>query len=100
MTGQTNKSQWKDKLNTLLNSAQSELKRTTAIGIKLVSASQANSQLHEKLEELGKLAFSALEDKELQWHNPKVHDLVKEIQNLHATLEAYEEDVQQIKKGD
>ena len=100
MSRNSSQSQWKDKFHTLLNSAGSELKRTTAIGIKLVSASQANSQLHEKMEELGKLAAEKMEAGQLQWSDDKAQDILGEIKKLQATLEAYEEDVQHIKNSD
>lgn len=99
MSSNSSQSPWKNKFHTLLNSAGSELKRTTAIGIKLVSASQINSQLHEKLEALGKLTVEAMEAGQLQWGDEKAQDLLEQIKKLQTTLEAYEEDVRHIKNS-
>lgn len=90
---------WKGRFNDLLQSCQSELKRTTQIGMKMLSASQSNVQLHEAYEELGRLAKEALAAKELNWENARASELCESIQKLELELEGLEEEVQNIKKN-
>lgn len=99
MTENSNGSQWKNKIHGMLQSAGSELKRTTAIGIKMLSASQATTQMHEKFEELGKLTYEAINSGALDWNNEAVENLLVQISKLQETLETYEEDVQHIKNS-
>lgn len=99
MSENSNQSQWKNRFQDLLHTAQVEFKRTTAIGFKMLSASQATGQLHDKLEELGRLTQLALESGDLKWDNPQAHQLVEQIQKLQQMLVEYEMDVHQIKKS-
>ena len=46
--------QWKNKVQDILHTCQEELKRTTEIGKKMLSASSTNSELHSAYEELGR----------------------------------------------
>lgn len=90
---------WKAKFNDLVQSCQNELKRTTQIGMKMLSASQSNAQLHEKYEELGRLAMQALEKGEIEWKSVEVEELTEKIAKLRETLEGLEKDVADIKKN-
>ena len=53
---------WKNKFNDLLNTCQTELKKTTQIGMKMLSASQSNAKLHETYEALGLWLKEAIEN--------------------------------------
>lgn len=90
---------WKSKFNDMVQSCQNELKRTTQIGMKMLSASQSNAQLHEKYEELGRLAMSALENNEIEWKGVQVEELTEKIKQLRKTLEGLEKEVSDIKKN-
>jgi len=89
---------WKDRFNDLVQSAQSELKKTTKIGMKMISASHSNVQLHEAYEALGKWVLEEIEAKRVLVTKPKIQDLVDKIKTLENELESYEKDVQEIKK--
>lgn len=88
---------WKLKLQDLVNTAQSELKKTTAIGMKMISASQANSERHDIMEALGEAVLSAINSGELNWDNEEVKTLVEEANRLENELKNFEDDVQKIK---
>jgi len=90
--------QWKDRFNEIVQVCQEELKRTTEIGKKMLSASKTNTTLHESYEELGHLAFLALEKGELDWQSPRVKELVNSIKSCEFDLENIEKDVKDIKK--
>ncbi|MDD0854846.1 hypothetical protein HBN50_17210 [Halobacteriovorax sp. GB3] len=89
--------QWRSKFNDILNTCQEELKKTTEIGKKMLSASKTNTCLHESLEELGSLAFQALENGTLKWEDPDVRELVCKIRNCETELVSIEKDVNKIK---
>lgn len=89
--------QWKSKVQELFQVAQDELKRTTEIGKKMLTASKTNSSLHEAYEELGMLAAKAIENGTLNWNNERVKDLLAEIANCEKDLEVIESEVKKIK---
>jgi hypothetical protein len=91
---------WKIRLQSLLNVAQSELKKTTVIGKKMLSASQSNSLLKEDYEELGQLVREAIHSGELQWNHPRVSELLNQIHEREEELKKLEEDVQKIKQDE
>ncbi|MCO4756309.1 MAG: hypothetical protein KC478_17650 [Bacteriovoracaceae bacterium] len=90
---------WKKRFNELVQSCQTELKRTTQIGMKMFSASQSNVQLKESYEALGRMTKEAMDKGELTWDHTEATDLVDKIQTLQKELEELEEDVQNIKKS-
>lgn len=94
-----NQQDWKARFNDLAQSFQIELKRTTQIGMKMLTASQSNSQLHEHYEALGKLAKEAMDKGDLTWTNSEAKDLSTKIDELRSTLEELEQDVENIKKS-
>jgi len=94
----TTGSDWKTKVNTVLNSCQQELKRTTSIGKKMFSASRTNACMHESLEKLGALALKDMRDNKLAWDNPEVKDIVEQIEKCEVELHDIENEVTQIKK--
>lgn len=94
-----NEQDWKTRFNDLVQSCQNELKRTTQIGMKMLTASQSNMQLHESYEELGRLAKNALNDGSLSWGSSEARDLVEKIEGLEEELEGLEKEVHDIKKS-
>jgi polyhydroxyalkanoate synthesis regulator phasin len=90
--------QWKDRFNEIVQTCQEELKKTTEIGKKMLSASKTNTQLNESYEELGHLAFKAIEKGELTWDHMRVQELIKTIKTCEKDLEEIEKDVSNIKK--
>lgn len=89
---------WKEKFSDMLELCQVELKRTTEIGKKMLSASATNTLLHEKYEDLGKLALAALKDKSLNWENEDAGKLAEQIDQLELELTEFESEVEEIKK--
>ncbi len=85
------------KFTELVSIAGQELKKTTAIGKKMISASRSNSSLHDCYEQLGILVMKEVNSGQLKWENKKAHELIKEIEGLKNELEQFEEDVQKIK---
>lgn len=90
--------QWKDRFSEIVQVCQEELKRTTEIGKKMLSASKTNTALHESYEELGHLAFIALESGDLNWDSERAKELVNSIKSCECDLENIEKDVNEIKK--
>lgn len=88
---------WMNKFSDLLNSCQVELKKTTQIGMKMLSASQSNAQLHETYESLGLLVRQALQNGDLNWNDPNVAELINKIEKLETEMEQFESDVREIK---
>ena len=89
---------WVEKFNELVQTCQAEFKRTTQIGMKMVSASQSNAQLHEEYEKLGKMVVNALQSGQLQWENDEVRQILQNIQKLNEELNNYEKEVHNLKK--
>lgn len=88
---------WQSKFQEILQTCQDEVKRTTEIGKKMLSASRTNTSLHEAYEELGHLAAKSLASEELKWENPKVVELLATIKECEKDLESIEEEVNKIK---
>ena len=90
---------WKLKINGLLQTCKNELKKTTLIGKKMLSATQANAKLHENYEEIGRLVRKEILAGTLKVENEKLDQLLEEIKSLESQLEGFEQDVQEIKKN-
>ncbi len=90
-------SNWRIKVHELLQTCQGELKRTTEIGKKMLSASKTNSHLHDAYEELGVLAAKAIREQGLAWDDPKVQALIKQIDDCERELETVEKEVDKIR---
>ena len=88
---------WQLKFQEMLQTCQDEVKRTTEIGKKMLSASRTNSNLHEAYEELGVLAARALKDGSLNWDNARVKEILNTINNCEHDLEVIEDEVNKIK---
>lgn len=91
---------WKVKFQEILGVCQEEIKKTTAIGKKMLNATTANSKLHETYEELGRLTARSIENNLLTWENSQVDKLIEKIKLLEAELENFEKDVRDIKTTD
>lgn len=90
--------QWTSRFQELVQACQTELKKTTQIGMKMLSASQSNTHLKELYEELGQLAVQELNAKNLTWVNDEVTSICEKITHLREELKKFEKDVQDIKK--
>jgi len=88
---------WKNKVQELFQICQEELKRTTEIGKKMLSASKTNTSLHESYEKLGLLAVEQLESGQLKWEDSRVSELIDKIKTCEKDLESFEGDVNKIK---
>jgi hypothetical protein len=93
-----NNTDLKDKMNKLFQVAQSELKKTTQIGMKMFSASQSNSLLHETYEALGIWLIEAVENGKVKVDDVEVEALIARAKELMSTMENFEKEVQEIKK--
>ncbi|MBD63645.1 MAG: hypothetical protein CME62_00430 [Halobacteriovoraceae bacterium] len=91
--------EWKNRFNDLLNTCQAELKKTTQIGMKMLSASQSNTRLHEVYEELGQWLKVAVQNNEIEVEDQKIRDLIEEATRIETELEDFESDVQTLKKS-
>lgn len=88
---------WKQRVQDLFNTAQEELKRTTEIGKKMLSASKTNTDLHESYEELGIMVVEAIRKGTLEWDNPRVKELINSIENCEQDLSEIEKEVNHIR---
>ncbi|MCR9204469.1 MAG: hypothetical protein NXH75_07830 [Halobacteriovoraceae bacterium] len=90
-------SEWKLKFQEIYQLCSEELKKTTEIGRKMLSASRTNSSLHEAYEELGMLAAKAMKESEINWENSRVEHLMKIIDNCQSDLNSIEKEVNDIR---
>ncbi|MFG1482954.1 hypothetical protein ACRXCV_03080 [Halobacteriovorax sp. GFR7] len=91
------KEEWKTKLKKIVDECSQELSKATVIGKKMLTASHTNTLLNEKYQELGQLAAKHLKSGILEWENPRVDELLKEIKEYEDQLHLMEEDVSNIK---
>ena len=90
---------WMHKFQEMINSCQVELKKTTQIGMKMLSASQSNAQLHECYESLGVLIREAIKKGEVNWSDQRVDELMGKIDKLEVEMEEFEKEVHEIKRS-
>ena len=88
---------WKLKVQEMLQICQDEIKKTTEIGKKMLSASKTNSSLHEAYEELGMLVVKALDKRELKWNNVRVLELVDRVKEYEKDLALIEGEMNKLK---
>lgn len=91
---------WKIKFQEIYQLCSEELKKTTEIGKKMLSASRANSSLHEAYEELGVLAAQAIKENKISWDNPRVEQLMRVIDGCQSDLNSIEKEVNDIRFAD
>lgn len=89
--------QWKNKVQDILHTCQEELKRTTEIGKKMLSASSTNSELHSAYEELGQIIKTKIESGDINIEDIRVHEIINSIKEKEETLEEIEKEVRKIK---
>ncbi len=97
MRDQNNES-WRKKAIGVLQACEVELRRTTAIGMKMIHASKASGDLHATYEELGRLVAKAMKEGDIDWKNPHARVLVKNADELEALLQEMEGQVQDLKR--
>lgn len=93
-------SQWRGKVQKVVETCHAEFRRTTEIGKKMLSASKTNTALHESYEELGHLAFRAIKENRLDWGDPRVHDLMDKIKQCEKDLEMFEGEISKIREAE
>jgi uncharacterized protein YicC (UPF0701 family) len=90
---------WKEKVQEIFQTCSDEIKKTTEIGMKMLSASKTNSQLHESYEELGHLVYKAMKNNEVEWDNARAKELLALIMSCKKDLKDLEEEVVKIKES-
>lgn len=95
---ENNNGDWRDRFNELMQSCQTEIKKTTKIGMKMLSASQSNTQLHEHYEALGVWLKEAVEKDKIKVEDQEVLALISKIGELEQAMESLEREVQEIKQ--
>lgn len=91
---------WRKRAKRVWRACELELRRTTAIGVRMVHASKASTELKETYEELGKTLVRALREGRLEWKEPQVKILVSRVEELEAQLLEMEGQVQDLKRPD
>jgi hypothetical protein len=94
-----NNESWRKKALGVLQACEVELRRTTAIGMKMIHASKASGDLHSTYEELGRLVAKSIKDGELEWDNLRVQHLIAKADELESHLSDMEGQVQGLKKS-
>ena len=97
LRGKNMREQWKSKVQEMLQICQEELKKTTEIGKKMLTASKASSDLREAYEDLGTLAVSEIRKGNLNWENESVKKILEKISEKESELEVIETQVKEIK---
>ena len=93
-------SHWKSRMQDLLHVCRDEMKRTTVIGKKMISAGRISSTLNSTYEELGELASKELKAGKLEWEHPRVKRLLETIIECEGQLEEVESEVNKIRFSD
>lgn len=89
--------EWKIRVQELFQVCQDELKRTTEIGKRMLSASRTNSELHDAYEELGRIVVNEMKNNRLDWKNARVDELMEVIGQCENDLANFETEVNRIK---
>ncbi len=98
MRDHNNNESWRKKALGVWQACEHELRRTTAIGMKMIHASKASGDLHETYEELGRLAARAIKAGELDWKDPRARVLITNAEELENLLHEMEDQVQDLKR--
>lgn len=86
-----------NKIKKFLSLLGIEIKKTTKIGQRMISASQYNGQINELLQELGELTIAAKKSGELNWNNERLIQIMNTIEELERDIEKIEKEVHSIK---
>jgi hypothetical protein len=95
----TESTDWKLKINDLVSTCQTELKKTTKSGMKMISASQSNAQLHESYEAIGKWLVSEVHAGKITVEDVNIQEMIAKVKELEDQLKDIEQDVQDIKES-
>ena len=89
--------QLRGKFNFWLLNFHKEIKKTTAIGKKMLTASRTNAHLKGTYEELGRLLEHGVESGQVDWDSPKMRALLHTIKACKKDLEEIEKKMNKIK---
>ena len=90
---------WKEKLQKIYGLCQHEIKKTTLLGKKMISASRVNTSLNQAYEELGKLAYLSMKNSSLNWGNEDAKELIGLIDQFEMQMHGHEEEIKNIKSS-
>jgi len=89
--------EWRSRVQEIFQVCQEEIKRTTDIGKKMLTASKTNSCLHTSYEELGMLVYKEVAEGRLEWNHPRLKEIMATIQVCESELDTIEKEVNKIK---
>lgn len=90
-------SQWKHKVQEVLQGSFDEIKKTTLLGKRMLNASKTNSCLHKAYEDLGRLVMESYNRGDMNLPDYKARELVETINYCESELKAIEQEMQKIK---
>jgi len=92
-----NQQHWKRKVHHFFRDCQSELKRTTEIGRKMLSASKTSTTLREAYEELGQILEKEIDKGNKSFSHPRIMDLLAVVKACKNDLEHIEGEMNRIR---
>lgn len=95
-----NNETWRKKALGVLQACENELRRTTAIGMKMIHASKASGELHDTYEEIGKIVTKMIADGEMNSPSARVDNLIARATELEGVLGDMEGQVSNLKRDD
>jgi len=85
------------KFNYWFHNIQNEIKKTSAIGRKMLTASRTNAHLKDNYEELGKLLEKGVDSGEVDWDSARLRALLHSVKACKKDLEEIERKMNKIK---
>ncbi|NOT80485.1 MAG: hypothetical protein HOP07_15960 [Bacteriovoracaceae bacterium] len=85
------------KFNYWFHNIQNEIKKTSAIGRKMLTASRTNAHLKDTYEELGKLLEKGVDSGEVDWDSARLRALLHSVKACKKDLEEIERKMNKIK---
>ncbi len=85
------------KINFWFHHVQNEIRKTSAIGKKMLTASRTNAHLKDTYEELGKLLEKGVDNGEVDWDSAKLRALLHTVKACKKDLEEIEQKMNTIK---
>lgn len=92
-----NEQHWKRKVHHFFRDCQSEFKRTTEIGRKMLSASKTSTTLRDAYEELGQILEKEIDRGNTSFTHPKIMDLLAVVKACKNDLEHIEGEMNRIR---
>ena len=92
-----NQQHWKRKVHHFFRDCQSEFKRTTEIGRKMLSASKTSSTLRDAYEELGQILEKEVDKGNNNFTHPRIMDLLAIVKACKNDLEHIEGEMNRIR---